>query len=150
VSPIDFYGDNTLTWSIFFNRKPIPIGWMHSSTIIENYCKGTSPKTIRNFTDTFRKNNAEWFDFFWGSIREVEYYHPDLVSKIISEFSGKIQAPEDWKTSKSIAKNEIKHVQEATISKFVELFRESNPEWFKMYKNKSFFASIIIQILSKR
>lgn len=81
------------------------------------------------------------------------YYSPSLVDKIEIELAERIPAPEGWMTTRGLAGK--LGVDVKLITKNSELFRKSNPEWFKNYKStmgnmREHFSPELIGLVSNK
>ena len=61
-------------------------GWLNIFQLKEQY--SIDKNVILGFIKQFRESNSNWFNFYYnkGIHKKVEYYHPDLVTKIKEYF----------------------------------------------------------------
>ncbi len=90
----------------------------------------------RKIANEYRESNPEYFkEFKIKKGQTHEHFHPKLFTIIKERIGDVLPAPEGWETNKKISQ-ELKSSQQY-ISKLVNEYRESNPEYFKIFKDKS-------------
>jgi len=110
-----------------------PEGWIVNSRLADNLGAGFS--FVEKIANKYRDNHPGWFKIYKPKMGgATEHYTPELVENIQKEFLDQEIAPEGWLTSNALSV-EIGENQ-ATVRKVANFWRENNPEWFKLYKNK--------------
>lgn len=117
--------------------KP-PEGWMTASSL--RYKLKVSDVTITKYAESFRKDHPKWFGFYFGGkgSKSAEHFDPELVKLIEEKFKSVTEAkeaPVGWVTTSTLSAEKIADYE--TINKYVNTFRESNPNWFDKFKTKT-------------
>jgi plasmid maintenance system antidote protein VapI len=131
-------------------RKEAPEGWITNNALAT--ALGVDRGTILRVVNKYRKNNPEWFKKYTDSINRVrEHYAPELVAQIKENLLGQQEAPPGWMTNGGLA-NEL-GVDQETVLRISNRYRESRPEWFKEYKSISkvtrHYAPELVAIIRK-
>ncbi len=120
------------------NRKYAPEGWRTVSQLadqldIQNH------ERFRNMAKRLASDNPEWIQNYYGKNNQThDYYHPDLVAKIIAEVNSYERPPEGWKSRADLAK-QFKG-RESALQAIANKYRSTNPEYFKNYANTNNFC----------
>lgn len=110
-----------------------PEGWRTANNLMSDISSNIN--TVKKYVDNFRKSNPEWFRNYKSRTSIIEHYAPELVSKIIKHFTESATlAPEGWRNAKSLGK-ELKTDPTKGLRSFVEIYRNSNPEWFQKFRS---------------
>ncbi len=120
-------------------REDAPLkryGWETRGSLSSEGYSNVEP--IKNFVAQFRTAHPEWFEAQNVSGNVVEHYHPELVAKIREHFLPTLKLRQNtplkrdgWKSA-SILEKLGDFPRNQTIKRFVEQFRDTNPEWFEM------------------
>jgi hypothetical protein len=107
----------------FFSKalEIAPFGWK-TATAISN--KGGQQKLILKFVERYRIDSPDWFGIYFAENgNSYEYYDPELVSVIENEFKKR-----NWIVLQTLARK--CGTSRKRLKKFLNPFRESNPDWF--------------------
>lgn len=90
-----------------------------------------SSTSIKTYADSLRKSHPDQFGDFWKETLFVSYFHPD-VAKLIKTHFDRPLPEEGWKNLYQAALKGDTSTQ--YLSDFVKKYRNTNPEWFKLFK----------------
>lgn len=96
---------------------------------------GVSSGTIKNIIGELPRLEEDWLKEYRIKDKRGNpsvYLHPDLVAEIRMRTPSRESAPEGWVTRNGLYKD-YKQLTPLMVKKFVDKYRESNPEWFKNY-----------------
>ncbi len=121
----------------FGQRKHAPDGWLTVNKIGVRG-EGTIDRgyaTIQRVMDQLAKNQPELRKKYKDEGgRMVFHYAPKLIEQAKKIFDTQEPAPVGWETVTGLA--QAFGSDNRTINKHVDAYRESHPEWFKVYLNK--------------
>lgn len=116
------------------NRVEAPNGWMTNGALATE--EKVSFSVVARIAKSYREDHPDWFRVFLDKKREnSEHYHPDLVALIKAELQKFEYPPEGWMVSMEVGK--LLKVNYAAIQRRASAYRESHPEWFKQFREKS-------------
>jgi AraC-like DNA-binding protein len=114
-----------------------PDGWETLTSLSQGL--GHSKNKILNIVSKYRESNPEYFKEYKDKIGRIpEHYSPELITVIkkeLEQFAAIPEAPEGWKTNAAISDD--LGVAERTIKRISTSYLETNPEYFKEYKDKT-------------
>lgn len=123
--------------------------WVTARALSKSGQINMSDSTVRSIVEKYRSENPEWFKIFRNSRgNEREHYSPELVAKLVSEYG----IPEGWVTAADISK--ALGVSYHSIYKQMLKYRDSSPEWFKIYENSrgnkyEYFSPELVMVLTE-
>jgi len=116
----------------WFPTVKAPEGWATNSRVSKDM--GLAFNAVKKMADEYREKNPEWFHTFKAKRgKNTEHYSPELIERINNTFQAIEKAPEGWETEESLASRI--GVASPTVRKITSLFRDDNPDWFKLYRN---------------
>jgi len=105
-------------------KEEVPNGWIVKNELAKKL--GTrSYGVIDNLVQDVQDKEKEI-----RTINKYTYYSPEIVDKAVDKYYKIPRASEGWRTRRSIA-DEL-GVQEITIKRMIDKYREDQREWFKM------------------
>jgi hypothetical protein len=108
-----------------------PVGWVTNRGLAREL-KISAGKSIKE-VEKYRLIYPDWFkDYLDKSRRKQEHYSPYLIEMLRTEFEEHEEAPDGWLVNKTLAEN-LGYSKEK-IKNLSTKFRQSNPEWFVLYK----------------
>lgn len=117
-------------------ERPEP-GWESTSSLAKKKDLIISTEKIVEFVSQFKKSRPQWFKKFYvaGNVKFAYFFHPELVKKIYDTYGDdkRLKAPPGWLTPNSLGKDKTLTVKASSIKKYAEQFRQSDPEWFKIF-----------------
>lgn len=129
-----------------------PEGWITGNVFATQL--RVSYRGLKRITEKYRDTYPKYLRLFKTSQSKiVEFYSPELVDLITQEYHFTQMAEPNWKTKKDIEKE--LHVDHPKIVAFVDQFRTSNPEYFKLARDahgKKFFEYLspeLVDIIRK-
>jgi predicted oxidoreductase (fatty acid repression mutant protein) len=131
---------------IAFDKK----GWITAHSLSQSRRVNISDTTIRLIIKKYRAQHPEWFKMLRNKKgNEREHYSPELVEKLINEYS----IPEGWMIIADISKI-LGIISYKTIHKRLNKYRSTNPEWFRIYKDSGerqheCYAPKLVEIIKK-
>ncbi len=113
---------------------------------------GVHRERIDRIVEPLKETHPEWFRSFKNKTGMGEYFSPELVSIVREELEKYKKAPEGWEVISTL--EELTGKSGGFISKTIEPYRETHPEWFKDYLSKrskilEHYAPELITILKK-
>ena len=139
--------------ALFNKNFEAPEGWKTSITLAKEQ-KWVGQTLIVKTAEKFRKDNPEYFKQFRhkaGSI--TEHYSPELIQLILAELNKYETAPEGWKLNLPLSRDV--GTSEMTVGKMANIFRETNPEYFKYYRDekniiREYYSPELVEILTEK
>lgn len=111
--------------------KSNPERWLTARGLSESGLVKISDGTIMLIAQKYKKDHPEWFEIFRNKMgNEREYYSPELIAIITNEHS----VPKEWMTVADVSRI-LGIVSYNSIYSRLNKFRQTNPEWFKKYKD---------------
>lgn len=118
----------------FENITPPPEGWMNATQAARE--TKTGHRLFKMMVQKYTEQFPDKFGFFQSTKKDpIEFYSPEIVDMVKAEKNLQKEAPEGWITMSKIVE-QVKRAQ-ATITSAMNKYRESNPEWFGKYYQKS-------------
>jgi plasmid maintenance system antidote protein VapI len=118
--------------------KEVPMikdGWKANRVLAEEL--GIHENTLKKIANQYRKANPQYFEYQKRKSGGMfESYSPELVEILNGEIEKFKEVPEDyllWSTNKALAKE--LEINEPFLAKLVSPYRETNPEYFKDFRN---------------
>jgi hypothetical protein len=111
-----------------------PEGWVTTYGVANKL--GIDSITVKRMTDQQRQAHPEWFVEYLDKMkRPMLHYSPELVEYMTKKISVREQAPEGWVTNNGL----VNHlgVTVRTIKSIADQQRQTHPEWFVEYLDKS-------------
>lgn len=107
-------------------------GWVTARGLSKSGQINMGDSKIRSVVEKYRLEKPEWFKVFRNSKgNEREHYSPELVTRLVSEYS----IPKGWVTAADISKS--LGVSYNSIYRRMSKYRNYSPEWFKIYENSN-------------
>lgn len=114
--------------------EEIPENWLTVSQLAKE-SGDITPNAIWYFVNKYENEKPEWFKVRRiGGGKQIKFFHPDLVKLIRDKYKENKPAPNGWIVSRQLAK--IIGVDQKTSKKHAEVYRISNPGWFKNFKDQ--------------
>ena len=111
-----------------------PEGWKYLESL--SIYTEISQRFIKQIVEPYRQTHPEWFKYFRiESGHIIEHFSPKLVSIIESESLKIEKSPDGWNTRTSLAL--LNETSLYLISKIVEPYRQTHPEWFKDFRGEN-------------
>jgi hypothetical protein len=135
-------------------KEKAPEGWFTASQIKDfDDVQGEYSK-IKELAESYRKTNPDWFKVYTSENKKsVEHYAPSLVTILRKLCAKKEKAPEGWYTTAKISRFDNIEGGNVKIKEFAESYKDTNPEWFKIYmsgqKPSEHCAPALVAILRK-
>lgn len=129
----------------YFKRYKNPLaGWMMVQQIkkLHNHLK---PNTVSHQVRLLKNENPKWAKKFRvpQESRIDEYYSPLLIKKVAERLENRSSesAPEGWKTYDMLDNDKRLGVGRTKLMGFINGFRATNPEWYKVYPSVKNFPT---------
>ncbi|TAN33388.1 hypothetical protein EPN28_02460, partial [Patescibacteria group bacterium] len=112
-----------------------PEGWMTNNGVAKSF--NVSSYLIESTANSYRDSHPEWFKIYLGNRQNKhEYLHPNLINLIREYLNKRVpQPPNGWFTNFGLER-ELKAGRKI-INNLANAYRNSHPEWFKTYLDKS-------------
>lgn len=114
-----------------------PEGWMNNGGLARKL--GTHETTVKKIAEIYREVYPEWFrEYCYAKRKTSEFYAPELVRIITEKHEARLsvpEAPEGWICNYPLSKR--LGVAQATTEKIADNYRESNPEWFTEFRDRT-------------
>jgi superfamily II DNA or RNA helicase len=111
----------------YFSVYAKPKGWLTSNQIA--ILKNRSRVSVEKSLDLLANDNVFFVKLAYGENGFLNYYNPLLLESILES------NPEGWLTLDAIVTKKIDGLSTPMIKKYVESFREENPEFFKVFSS---------------
>ncbi len=130
-----------------------PEGWMTRNQI--SLYTRKSIETISKIIDENIKRHPDWSNKYRSKIGRIEqYYSPELIGVIEKELGSIEKAPIGWAVRQEVT-DMLQRSDSTPIKRSAENYRETNPEWFKVYlsaqsgKPHEHYAPELVDIIKK-
>src|SRR3989344_1708362 len=130
-------------------RATAPSNWNTADHLQSS--SNADSELIRDFANQYRDSHSEWFRQYQTADGVTdEHYGPRLSALIRSRLSTIQDAPSGWITNGGLARE--LEVSTATTARVAQMYRQSNPLWFGVYKRPSmqtseFYAPELAEII---
>ncbi len=114
--------------------EKVPEGWMSAAELEREF--NNTPESIKLRAEKYRESYSEWFKNYKNKAtgQVSEHFHPSLVLQLRKDYK-ESTPPEGWFTMDSLWRQKILKSHYTTIKKIADMYRESHPEWFKVYNS---------------
>jgi hypothetical protein len=115
-------------------RKEAPENWKTCGALAREL--SVAFPTIGKIAEQYRIENPRYFGYYLDTTKKLsEHYSPELIKFIRNKINERKEATNGWITRKALAKE--LHIDQSTIHKVSEIYRSSNPGYFKFYLDKA-------------
>ncbi|MBU0731440.1 hypothetical protein KKC88_01000 [Patescibacteria group bacterium] len=122
---------------------PPPQGWLTNRQTAEKI--GITHRTAKKWADKLREGNSDWFKFYFFRGKNIEFYAPELITKLKEQKEGLSNVEEGWIHNYELSKS--LGVDHSVTRQKAEKYRAEHPEWFRKIGRSIYYAPKLIQIL---
>lgn len=129
------------------SRAQAPEGWRTRGNLAREF--HAADTTILKIVESYRPTHPEWFALYQDKQKKiVEHFHPALIDIVIKNVESRPEfVPSEWITLTALAKD--LRLTNSTVGGALEVFRETHPNWFKIYRDRGLASEYLHPELSQ-